>query len=189
MVQPFSVAQCVGYVAFVIGVSAFLQRSDRKLKALNATQSLVYSVHFILLGNFPASACSLLSGFRSFASLKTRSPLLAGLIIALNVAFGLVFAKSGVGWLPVIGSCLGTLGFFLMRGVRMRLVLLAGTFLWLANNILSGSIGGTALEATIATVNIVTMTRLLLSRGRTKAAKQIPEFSEVAAAHSPDGRI
>jgi len=188
-VQPFSAAQCVGYIAFVIGVSAFLQRSDRKLKALNATQSLVYSVHFILLGNIPASACSLLSGFRSFASLKTRSPLLAAVIIALNVAFGLVFAKSGVGWLPVLGSCLGTLGFFLMRGVRMRLVLLAGTFLWLANNILSGSIGGTALEATIATVNIVTMTRIFLSRGEKQGTKQLPELTEAAAIHGPDGRI
>jgi hypothetical protein len=111
-VHPFSAAQCVGYVAFVIGVSAFLQKSDRKLKALNATQSLVYSVHFILLGNFPASACSLLSGFRSFASLKTRSPLLAAAIIALNVAFGLVFAKNGVGWLPVLGACLEPSGSF-----------------------------------------------------------------------------
>jgi hypothetical protein len=188
-VQPFSAAQCVGYVAFVVGVSAFLQKSDRKLKALNATQSLVYSVHFILLGNFPASACSLLSGFRSFASLKTRSPLLAAVIIALNVAFGLVFAKNGVGWLPVLGACLGTIGFFLMRGVRMRLVLLAGTFLWLANNILSGSIGGTALEATIATVNIVTMTRIFLSRSETRDAKPLPEFTEAAAVHGPDGRI
>lgn len=187
--HPFSAAQCVGYVAFVIGVSAFLQKSDRKLKALNATQSLVYSVHFILLGNFPASACSLLSGFRSFASLKTRSPLLAAAIIALNVAFGLVFAKNGVGWLPVLGACLGTIGFFLMRGVRMRLVLLAGTFLWLANNILSGSIGGTALEATIATVNIVTMTRIFLSRGEKHETKQIPELTEAAATHGPDGRI
>jgi hypothetical protein len=114
---------------------------------------------------------------------------LAAAIIALNVAFGLVFAKNGVGWLPVLGACLGTIGFFLMRGVRMRLVLLAGTFLWLANNILSGSIGGTALEATIATVNIVTMTRIFLSRGEKHETKQIPELTEAAATHGPDGRI
>ena len=187
--QLFSAAQCVGYVAFAVGVSAFLQKSDRKLKALNATQSLVYSVHFTLLGNFSAAACSLLAGFRSFAALKTRSPLLAGAIIALNVVFGLVFAKGGVGWLPVIGSCLGTLGFFFMRGVRMRLVLLGGTFLWLANNILSGSIGGTALEATIAMVNIVTMTRIFLSRSETRATKPLSEFTEAAVVHGPDGHI
>ena len=172
-----------------MGVSAFLQKSDRKLKALNATQSLVYSVHFSLLGNFSAAACSLLAGFRSFASLRTRSRILAAVIIALNVAFGLVFAKNGVGWLPVIGSCLGTLGFFFMRGVRMRLVLLAGTFLWLANNILSGSIGGTALEGTIATVNVMTMTRIFLSRGEKQETKRLSELTEAAAIHGPDGRI
>jgi hypothetical protein len=188
-VQLFSAAQCVGYVAFAVGVSAFLQKSDRKLKALNATQSLVYSVHFSLLGNFSAAACSLLAGFRSFAALKTRSPLLAAVIIALNVAFGLVFAKNSVGWLPVIGSCLGTVGFFFMRGVRMRLVLLGGTFLWLANNILSGSIGGTALEATIAMVNLATMTRIFLSRRETVETKRLSELTEIAASQGPDVHI
>ena len=71
----------------------------------------------------------------------------------------------------------------------MRLVLLGGTFLWLANNILSGSIGGTALEATIAMVNIVTMTRIFLSRSETRATKPISEFTEAAVVHGPDGHI
>jgi hypothetical protein len=55
---------------------------------------------------------------------------------------------------------------FLMRGVRMRLMLLVSTSLWLTNNILSGSIGGTLLETTIATINIITITRLLKERAR-----------------------
>ena len=164
--HPFSLAQLVGYVAFVLGVSAFLQKSDRKLKGLNSCQSLVYAVHFTLLGNPSAAASALLSGIRSYLSLKTRSPYLAALVIVVNVALGFVFAKSGAGWLPVIGSCLTTLAMFLMRGVRMRLMLLVSTSLWLTNNILSGSIGGTLLETTIATINIITITRLLKERAR-----------------------
>ena len=42
----------------------------------------------------------------------------------------------------------------------MRLLLLVTTLCWLANNILSGSIGGTLLEAIIALVNGATMLRL-----------------------------
>jgi hypothetical protein len=162
--QFLSIAQCFGYLAFILGVSAFLQKSDRKLRALNGSESLVYAVHFFLLGNPCASASALVSGTRSFLSLKMRSPFLAAAFVIVNVAFGFAFARNAVGWLPVIGSCFATLAIFLMRGVRMRMVLLVSTLCWLANNILSGSIGGTLLEFTIATANIVTVTRMLSAR-------------------------
>jgi hypothetical protein len=148
-----------------------MQKSDRKLKALNASESLVYSVHFTLLGNPSAAACALISCIRSFLSLKMRSPYLAALFIVINVGFGFLLAKGFAGWLPVIGSCLATLAIFLMRGVRMRMVLLMSTLLWLANNILSGSIGGTLLETTIATVNSITIIQILRARAQMLEAK------------------
>jgi hypothetical protein len=161
----FSPAQCVGYVAFVLGVAAFLQKVDRRLKFLLASESLAYTVHFALLGNFSASASALISCFRSFMSLRTRSPWLAGLIIGAYAVAGITFARSGAGWLPVIGSAIATLAMFFMRGIPMRLVLLASTLMWLANNILSRSIGGTMLESAIAIINISTMIRIFRSPG------------------------
>ncbi len=169
--QIFSAAQCVGYAAFVLGVSAFLQKSDRRLRTLNASESLAYAVHFTLLGNPSAAACSLLSSARSFLSLKTRSPLLAAFFIAMNVILGFVLAKCGAGWIPVIGSCFATVAIFFMHGVRMRMMLLVSTLMWLANNILSGSIGGTLLEFTIAAVNTVTIARMLKLRAQVSEAR------------------
>ena len=49
---------------------------------------------------------------------------------------------------------------FLLHGIRMRVVMLTGTLLWIVNNVLSGSIGGTALELTILVVNCSTIWRL-----------------------------
>ncbi|MDR3723551.1 MAG: YgjV family protein [Terracidiphilus sp.] len=160
MVQIFSPAQCAGYVAFAVGVTAFLQKSDRRLKFFNGAECLVYAAHFTLLGNLSAAMSALISGTRSLTALKTRAPLLAVLFIVLNLALGLVFAKTAAGWLPIAASCLATVAIFFMQGIRMRLLLLVSTFLWLANNIVSGSIGGTALECVIATANIVTMVRM-----------------------------
>ena len=65
----------------------------------------------------------------------------------------------------------------------MRLLLLVATLCWLTNNILSGSIGGTLLESTIAAVNTATTVRLWLayrtgSMGRMKK-KLLP--SDVAS--------
>jgi len=170
-VHFFSAAQCVGYLAFILGVTAFSQKNDRKLKALNAAECLVYAVHFILLGNLPAASSSSISGIRSFLALKTRSWVLAVVIIAANLVLGFIFVKSMAGWLPVTASCLATIAFLLMRGVRMRMVLLVTTFLWLANNILCGSIGGTLLETVIATMNIITMSQLIRARTLVQAVR------------------
>jgi hypothetical protein len=157
----FSPAQVAGYLALTLGITAFLQKSDQRLKFFNATQGLVYALHFVLLGNLPASTSSLLSSCRSFLSLRYRSWLLGAAIICVNVGLGAAFARNRAGWLPVVGSCIATMAIFTMRGVPFRCVLLVSTMLWLANNIISGSIGGTLLEVANAIINIWTIIRML----------------------------
>jgi hypothetical protein len=173
-----SPAQLVGYLALALGITAFLQKSDDRLKFFNATQGLVYALHFVLLGNLPASASAALSSMRSFLALRYRSWLLGGVIIAANIGLGAVFARNRAGWLPVIGSCIATIAIFTMRGVRFRCMLLASTLLWLANNIITGSIGGTLLELANATINISTMIRMV--RSSPGPGAQCPEVGQAA---------
>jgi hypothetical protein len=158
--QIFSPAQIVGYLALILGVTSFLQKSDQRLKFFNAVQSLVYALHFVLLGHLPACASSLVSSTRSFLALRYRSMWLGAAMIAANLALGVAFATNWAGWLPVIGSCIATYAIFSMRGIPFRLVLLASTLCWLANDIVTGSIGGTVLEVANATINIATMVRI-----------------------------
>ena len=148
----FSPAQVVGYIALALGTTAFLQKSDARLKLFNATQGLVYALHFVLLGNLPASASSLISSLRSFLALRYRSWLLGAVMVGANLGVGAVFARNPAGWLPVIGSCIATVAIFTMSGVPFRSVLLASTMLWLANNIITGSIGGTLLDVANAII-------------------------------------
>jgi hypothetical protein len=157
----FSAAQCFGYVAFVLGVGCFLQTDDRRFKWFMTGECLAYIVHFALLGNPTAVASSSLSMLRSLLSLHTRSAWVAVGIVAANLAFGLAIAEQPRDWLPLAASCLGTIALFTLQGVPMRLLMLCGTGLWIANNLLVASIGGTALEVVIAGVNLVTIVRLL----------------------------
>jgi len=167
--QFFSLAQCLGYAAFFFGIAAFLQKDDRRLKVLIAVECVVYAGHFALLGNMPASFSTLVSSVRALLALKTRSRLVAAAIIAVNVGFGLLYAKNLVAWIPITSSCMATVAFFMMQGVAMRLVLLVCTLLWLANNILCASIGGTLLESMIAIANTWTMIRLFADSRKAKA--------------------
>jgi len=156
----FSPAQLVGYVAFLLGVTAFAQRIDWRLKFLVASECVVYTLHFFLLGNNPAAASALISATRTFLSLKTRSPWVAGFMLAINVILGAVLATTWTSWFSVAAGCSGTVAVFFLKGIGMRLLLLVATLCWLTNNILSGSIGGTLLEGIIAVVNTVTILRL-----------------------------
>jgi hypothetical protein len=173
----FSAAQVVGYFALILGVTAFLQKSDQRLKFFNATQSLVYGLHFVLLGHLPACASSLVSSLRSFLALRSRSMWLGAAMIAANLGLGLAFVTSWPGWLPVIGSCIATYAIFTMRGIPFRIVLLTSTLFWLANNIITGSIGGTILEVANAAINISTMIRM----ARSQAAALSPRDELVGA--------
>lgn len=155
-----SLAQLVGYAAFILGAIAFLQKNDRRLKLLNGGQGFVYGAHFLLLGNPAAAAAAAISGTRSFFAIRSRSMTLAVFFVALSLAIGFFLAGRGPGWLVVIASIAGTLAMFLLSGIPLRLVLLGGTMLWLTNDILSRSIGGTMLETLIAIVNLSTIVRM-----------------------------
>ena len=174
----FSLAQTIGYLAFALGVTAFLQKNDRRLKQYNALQSIAYALHFFLLNNAPASACSVLGAFRSMLALKSSSPWLAALMVGLNLAFGFYLVHTPLGWLPVFASCLGAVAFFVLTGITMRVTLFVCTLGWLTNNILSGSIGGTALESVIAVVNLWTISRMFVAKAALEAASEPDEVLE-----------
>jgi len=162
----FSPAQLLGYVAFVLGVGCFLQTDDRRFKWFMTGECIAYIAHFALLGNPTAVASSSLSMLRSLLSLYTRSRWVAVGVVAANVGFGLTIATQPSDWLPLAASCLGTIALFTLQGIRMRLLMLCGTGLWIANNLIAGSIGGTALEVVVAAVNLTTIARMLKRRSR-----------------------
>jgi hypothetical protein len=157
-------AQLVGYLAFALGVFSFAQRDDRRLKGAVALQALSYALHFALLGRSTAAVASGITAARSLLSLRTRSRWVLAAILSANVILGITVARGLAGWLPVVASCVGSLAFFLLSGIPMRLTMLGGTTLWLCNAVLVGSIGSTALELTIAFVNGGTILRLWCAR-------------------------
>lgn len=157
-------AQWLGYLAFVFGVGCFLQRDDRRFKAFMAAECLCYMLHFALLGEATAVASSGLSLARSLVAMRTHSPWAAAGFIAAGLALGGALAGSALAWLPIASSCIGTAALFLLRGLRMRVLMLIGTLVWVANNVLVGSIGGTLLELVVAATNGFTIWRLARAR-------------------------
>ena len=166
----FSPAQCVGYVAFVLGVTAFLQKIDWKLKCFNGLECVAYAVHFTMLGHFPAVVSAIVSSIRSFVGIRCQSKIVSVVLIVCVFVPGIYLTKVPTDLLTVLSSCIATWGVFTMKGIPLRLAFLVCTFCWLANNILTGSIGGTCLESFIAVSNISTIVRMSLASRRERFA-------------------
>jgi hypothetical protein len=94
-----------------------------------------------------------MSLLRSLLALRARSVWVALAVVAFKIALGLYLARQPSDWLPLTASCLDTLALFLLQGIPMRLTMLVGTICWIANNVIAGSVGGTALEVVVAMVN------------------------------------
>ncbi len=156
----WTLPQLVGWGAFALGMASFLQTSDRRFKQYMAWECAVYVVHFALLGQWTACASATVSLGRSAASVRYPYKTVGLAFMALSLACGAWLFTSWVSWLPITASVLGTLALFFLQRVRMRMLMLVGTVLWLVHNFIVGSLGGTVLEGVLCLVNVVTLVRM-----------------------------
>lgn len=157
----FAPAQIFGYLAFVLGVSSFLQKRDVPFKVLMGLQGLSYVCQFVLLGNTTAAVSAGMSFVRSTLSVFWGPLWLAWVFITVTLGLGLWLSDVWTDMLPVLASCTSTFALFRLQGVALRVLVMLSSALWLANNIISGSIGGIMLEVTVISVNLFTIYRLL----------------------------
>jgi hypothetical protein len=158
--QFFTPAQYVGYIVMILGISAYMQKVDWRLKLLDAMQNIAYCLHFYLLGNPAAAASSALAFACSICAMRFRSIYLALIFIAANVVLSLMLFTEYYQLLATVGLSLVAWAMFTMKGAPMRIVILGATLCWLVNDFLSGSIGGTILEVFIAVANTTTILRM-----------------------------
>jgi hypothetical protein len=172
----FSLPQVLGYATFLVSMVAFAQKRDRHLKVWLIGQNLLYAAHFFLMDNPAAMAGALISATRNSLSLRTRALWVALLLLSANVLLGFVVVKTVWNLLPLVATAIATLSIFRLQGMRLRLGLFCTTLLWLANNILTCSIGGTAIELVIAIISCITIFRLY--RGSLKRGMISPSLHD-----------
>jgi hypothetical protein len=156
----FSLPQVLGYATFLISMVAFAQKRDRNLKVWLIGQNLLYASHFFLMDNPAAAVGTLLSAVRNVFSLRTNALWVALLLLSANVLLGIVVVNAVWNVLPLAATAIATLSIFRLHGMRLRLGLFCATLLWLVNNVLTGSIGGTAIELVITIISSITIFRL-----------------------------
>ncbi|WP_226571667.1 YgjV family protein [Mangrovibacter yixingensis] len=152
-------AQGIGVIAFLIGITTFLNRDERRFKVQLSIYSAVIGIQFFLMGAFPAGASAELNAIRTLITLRTRSLWVMVIFIVLTLLSGSIHVEYWFEILPVIGTVASTWALFRCKGLTTRCVMWCSTACWLTHNVLLGSIGGTLIEGSFLIVNGVTIIR------------------------------
>lgn len=155
------IAQMLGFVSYGLGMLAFYQKDDRRLKIVMFIFNINHMVHYLLLGSSVSALSSSLSALRTGTSIFTSSKYVAAVFILVTASLGYYVIDEWWQIWSVLGVIIGTFTLFVLKGIAMRIGFLIGSFCWLTNNILVGSIGGTMLEATVTAMNLFTIYRLV----------------------------
>lgn len=162
--DPLSLTQIVGYVAMALGVTAMLQKDDKRLKIMMTFMSVALITHFVMLDRILAAISVFMAGSRSFLSIfesvmRYKNPLTVFYLVAI-LFFTYFIYEEWVDIFPALGALNGTIAFFYLKGLHMRYALIFGAFLWLTHNFFSGSYGPFMMECILIMANIVTIIRL-----------------------------
>ncbi|MCY9837187.1 YgjV family protein [Aeromonas media] len=146
-------AQLLGLLACAIGVTAFLQRQDRKLRLHLTLNGVLLTAHFMLLGATAAAINCLLCAVRTWVSGYYRG--LGVMLFFLGLTWLLVMPRIAhpIQLLTLLGTTLSTYALFRLEGMALRLCMLSSTVCWLVHNIWAGSWGGILLEGSFFIVN------------------------------------
>jgi hypothetical protein len=126
-----------GLGALVLNVAALVHPCERRLRIRSSLAGTAWALNNLLLGAYTAAALSLVSAGRTAASAAVLSAGERRRRLGF-VAFALVTLAVGAltwhGWpsaLIIAASLISTYAMFHLRGVRLRLALIASSALWM----------------------------------------------------------
>lgn len=153
--------QVLGLIALALCIVAFASRDDDRLFVVLILANAAFAAHFMLLQSWVAAGITCVIVLRIVLVRRYKgSWRLMVLLLAMSVVTAMLTWQRPLDILPLSATVLGTFGMFMLRGIPMRLLLAGGALLWMLNNLLIGSIGGTLAEALILVTNLITVTRL-----------------------------
>ena len=152
-------AQAFGWLAALAGFAALALRDERRVRIGLIVHTVLYLVHFALLGLPVAVASNVVALLRLTLSLRYRS---YGFVVVLSLAAlipGLLYGTGFITVLPMLASLVLTFVLFRCRGLALRFGILAGSLLWLIHNAAVGSWGGMAVEIGLSLSTLVGICR------------------------------
>ena len=171
--------QALGLIGMTMNLISFQLKEQKRLIRLQFYSSIVFSVHYLLLGATMGAILNMIGICRAFvfsnkekkwAQKKGWLPAFIAVYAVVYILTFTVFGKECTAYnlllelLPVIGMTATTIGFYLENATKVRLLSLMNAPTWLVYNVISGSIGGALTEVFCLISVVVGILRLDIKR-------------------------
>lgn len=135
--------QALGVVALLFSMLVFQAGKRKKMLKLHTGASLLYSVHFFLLGGYSGAIVNLVNAIRNYSfyklSKKSSNWSMPIFFIILFTVAGLVSWQGPASLLPIIGAISGTIAFWQRDPKWIRIFSLFVSPAWFIYALLIGS--------------------------------------------------
>jgi len=157
-----------GVAALLVNVCALLCRCEVALRRRSVFAGFLWAINNVLLGAHSAAALTVVSASRTATSASTLERSCAARRNACLVFAGLTVTASLITWggwvsaVTLVASVLSTYAMFYMRGVPLRLAMLAASLLWMVNAWQFGSweqMAANVITGSVAAYGAWTLTR------------------------------
>ena len=163
--EYMTLEQVVGVMASAFIVGGYFCKSDNKAKAIIICGSVLFAVHFFMIGAMTAALMNVVNFFRVGLSIKFHgSKILFTFFVSVYLISLFFTYEEWLNILPVISSVLGCIGMYFLSGIKFRLCTIVGSSCWLLHNALVGSVGGVITEIFVLTAALTTIYRLWLDQ-------------------------
>lgn len=181
------IAQALGILGFICATLSYQFKKHSTVLWLRTASEPLFGIQYYLLGAPTGMAMCLLGAVRNIIfteRVKKGKPTLG-----FQILFGIIFAVSGaLTWegfpslLIILAKFISTFAYGLSDTMKLRLLGLPASFLWLAYNLICFSAGGIACEIFTESSIVIGFFRLDLPRiraeraaGKADAAEKRPE--------------
>ncbi|SKA72505.1 inner membrane protein [Paucidesulfovibrio gracilis DSM 16080] len=160
----YTLSQILVCLAIISDAISFqFKRRNRILICLFVSVTLT-AIHFFMLGHSTAGLLMMLSAIRYLVGLFRNSKRTMEVFLVLTLAATALTYEGMLSLMSCAGSLLHTTAVFCNTDKKLRLVMMAGTVVWIVHNVLAGSPGAVLLESLFLCSNLAGYYRYYIRR-------------------------
>lgn len=172
-------SQLFALAATLFSLYAFQRR--RKVQILNYTviAAACSVMHYVFLGAWAGAGSKGISMVRNAlaardARMHKVSKIAPLIFVVLYIVVGFFSYESPASLLPIVGSCVYTVGIYFGDATRLRYVVMLASAIWLVYNILVFSIVGIAAESIFILNDLIAIYRYRQRKKHPKSKRKNP---------------
>ena len=144
----FWFVQGIGVLGLIFSILSWNSSTRKKILELQSVNSILFFIHYILLGAFPGAVMNLVSLARNQVFVRKDNQKWASYkawfyVFILLSLLGLTLSWQGtISILPAVGVIIGTYGVYQENPARIRFLILIACFVWIPYTIVVKSYPG-----------------------------------------------